>query len=204
MPSDPINAALEAAHEQITKLLSHRFEIEEEIIRWTQVRDSLLAVVETESEDPSDVEVSAFVDGKAGKATIKFTEGIRKVLRETASRPIPISVPEIRERLTNLGFNFAKYSQPLVPIHNALKRLAEQGEVGAIKNEQGQTLGYRWISPVERALKSGSSPYGEISSGRLAEIARETNRTFDEVLIEYRENLDRQEAKYKARKGTKN
>ena len=74
------------------------------------------------------------------------------VLRQNASRDIPISVPEIREQLINLGFNFAKYAQPLVPIHNTLKRLEEQGEVSPLKNEQGQTLGYEWISPIERAL----------------------------------------------------
>ena len=202
MATDPISSALEIAHEKLAQFLIDRFKIDEEIIRWTQVRDSLLAVIESEDTDPSDVEVSALVDGKAGKATIKFTEGIRKVLRESASRRVPISVPEIRERLINLGFNFAKYSQPLVPIHNALKRLAERGEVGAIKNEQGQTLGYRWVSPIERALKNESSElYGEISPGRLAEMAKEANRTIEEVTVEYRENLDAQETARKKRKG---
>jgi hypothetical protein len=116
-----------------------------------------LAVSENDASDPSDVELSDFIANELGTKALRFTDGVRMVLRQSASREVPISVPEIRDQLINLGFNFAKYAQPLVPIHNTLKRLEEQGEVSPIKNEQGQTLGYKWISPIERALASEGS-----------------------------------------------
>jgi len=148
---DPINSALEAAHQKLNKLLVERSRIDREIVDWKRVIDSLMAVSENDEGDPSDVEVSTLA-AESGRTTIKFTDGVRMVLRQNANRDVPISVPEIRDQLTNLGFNFAKYAQPLVPIHNTLKRLEEQGEVSPLKNEQGQTLGYKWISPIERAL----------------------------------------------------
>ena len=165
---DPINSALEAAHKKLGELLSERSRIDKEIVDWKRVVDSLLAVSENEHSDPSDVQVSSLA-AKTGRETIKFTDGVRMVLKQNASREVPISVPEIREQLINLGFDFAKYSQPLVPIHNTLKRLEEQGEVSPLKNESGQTLGYKWISPIQRALNDDLPPgYGEATGQFIA------------------------------------
>jgi len=174
MAVDPISAALEAAHQKLSDLLSERATIDKEIVDWKRVIDSLLAVSESEDTDPAVVEVSAFVEGKPGKQTVKFTDGVRMVLQQNSNREIPISVPEIRDQLTNLGFDFAKYAQPLVPIHNTMKRLEEQGEVRPLKNEMGQTLGYKWISPIERALSDddqlsylAATGEGIIQAGRI-------------------------------------
>ena len=155
MVVDPINGALELGHKKLTELLTERSKIDKEIVEWKRVIDSLLAVSQGEDTDPSDVQVSAFLENEVGIKIIKFTDGVRMVLRQNASRTVPISVPEIRDQLINLGFDFAKYAQPLVPIHNTLKRLEDQGEVSPIKSVEGQTLGYKWISPLERALKDG-------------------------------------------------
>jgi hypothetical protein len=152
VPINPINAALEAAYAKLNTLLIERTKIDKDIVEWKRVIDSLLAVSENDESDPSDVELGDYIAKQVGTKSLRFTDGIRMVLRQNASRDIPISVPEIREQLINLGFNFAKYAQPLVPIHNTLKRLEEQGEVSPLKNEQGQTLGYKWISPIERAV----------------------------------------------------
>jgi len=187
--TDPFSPALEEAYERIKKLLAERSQIEKrrakidnEILNLKRVIDGLLAVYESENEseneqDPSDVEISATTP--SGRATLKFTDAVRMVLRQNASKEIPLSVPEIREQLINLGFNFAKYAQPLVPIHNTLKRLFEQGEVEPIRND-GQIIGYRWISSLERALNEPPSyaealgpPYeiGQLNS--LAEYVKQ-------------------------------
>jgi hypothetical protein len=157
MAVDPINAVLEFGHKRLSELLTDRARIDKEIVGWKRVIDSVLSVSESEASDPSDVEVSAFVENETGLKTIKFTDGVRMVLSQNTSREVPISVPEIRDQLVNLGFDFAKYAQPLVPIHNTLKRLEDQGEVNPLKNDQGQTLGYKWISPIERALWNDGS-----------------------------------------------
>jgi hypothetical protein len=85
-----------------------------------------------------------------GKQTIKFTDGVRLVLKQ--NRNAILTATDIRTCLLNLGFDFAKYSQPMTPIHNCLKRLEEQGEVMAKKTKDGQVIGYTWISSIERAL----------------------------------------------------
>lgn len=167
--ADSINSALETAHQKLSQLLVERSRIDKEMVAWSRVIDSLLAVSEGDSSDPSDVQVSSLED-ESGRRTIKFTDGVRMVLRQNASRDIPISVPEIRDQLMNLGFRFEKYAQPLVPIHNTLKRLVEQGEVSPIKNEQGQTIvGYKWISPIERAVSNDTFVFyiDESSQGGL-------------------------------------
>jgi hypothetical protein len=54
--------------------------------------------------------------------------------------------------LVECGFDFSRYKQKLVPVHNAMRRLEEQREVRAIKNDQGRVKGYQWIAPIERAF----------------------------------------------------
>ena len=179
---DPIYSALEAAHQKLNELLAERSRIDKEIVDWKRVIDSLMAVSESDEGDPSDVEVSTLA-AESSRTTIKFTDGVRMVLRQNADRTVPISVPEIRDQLINLGFNFAKYAQPLVPIHNTLKRLEEQGEVSPLKNEQGQTLGYKWISPIERALyddtRSAAGMVQHPTKSRLSLLAELANVNID-------------------------
>jgi hypothetical protein len=156
----------------LNKLLSERARIDKEIVDWKRVIDSLLAVSENDESDPPDAELGDWLARElGGSKALKFTDGIRIVLRQNASRKLPISVPEIRDQLINLGFNFAKYAQPLVPIHNSLKRLAEQGEVSPVKNEEGQILGYTWISPIERALVEDSNFYDVVGGMRPLTIS---------------------------------
>jgi hypothetical protein len=155
--SDPLKEALVVATQKMYEFASARAEIDKQraavdaqLIHWKQLVDSLRTVCADEEEDPSDVEVSAFVGGKPGKQTVKFTDGVRMVLKE--NRDVVITAPDIREGLLRLGFQFDKYRQPLTPIHNCLKRLEVQGEVKPKKLPDGQILGYTWISPIERAL----------------------------------------------------
>jgi len=167
--SDPLKTLKEAlvvATEKLNEFVSSRAEIDKQraeidanIIRYKQIVDSLRTVCTDEDEDPSDVEISAFVEGKPGKQKVKFTDGVRMVLRQ--NRDVAVTAPEIRIGLTNLGFEFHKYRQPLTPIHNCLKRLEEQGEVKPEKSEDGQIKGYRWISSIERALAEESPSYAD-------------------------------------------
>jgi len=186
--NDPLKEALVVATQKLNEFVSARAEIDKEraaidahIIHWKQLVDSLRTVCADEDEDPSEVEVSAFVGGKPGKQTVKFTDGVRMVLKE--NRDVAITAPDIREGLLRLGFQFEKYRQPLTPIHNCLKRLEEQREVKAEKTNDGQIIGYKWISPIERALTEESPSFaaefgltGEwlLDAKRLAEIQKAT------------------------------
>ena len=163
---DPLKESLAVATQKLNELVAARAEIDKrraaidaQIIQWKQLADSLRTVCADEEEDPSDIEVSAFVEGKPGKQVVKFTDGVRMVLRQ--NRDVVITAPDIRGGLTNLGFDFSKYSQQLTPIHNCLKRLEHQGEVKPEKTKDGQIIGYRWISTIERALAEESPSFAE-------------------------------------------
>jgi hypothetical protein len=168
---NPLKESLLVAAQKLNEFVAARAEIDKQratidaqIIQWKQLVDSLRAVCADENEqDPSDVEVSGFVEGKPGRRTVKFTDGVRMVFKRNQNAAL--TAPEIRVGLLNLGFDFSKYSQPLTPIHNCLKRLEEQGEVKPEKTALGAIVGYRWISPIERALAEDSpdlSGYREI------------------------------------------
>jgi hypothetical protein len=177
MTLDPIQAFLMAAHEALSKFTAARADLDKEyaerrasidaeILKWKRAMDSVLAVAESEQTDPADVEVSAFVDGKAGRQKIKFTDAVRMCLKQRGDKPA--SAPDVRDGLINFGFDFGKYAQPLVPIHNCLKRLVEQGEAEPVKNDEGQVIGYKWISAIERALAEEPIGYGDATGSYLA------------------------------------
>lgn len=164
--ADSIKTALAEAKNKLDTLVTERRKIDEQILDWKRVVDSLCAVSEDVSDSlPPDVEVTVRVQKlqpnesasddnptrvEAPPVKVNFTNAIRTILRLRETRVVP--VPEIRDELIACGFDFSKYKQKLVPIHNALKRLEEQGEVRPTRNEQGRVKGYQWIAPIERAM----------------------------------------------------
>ncbi len=149
--ADPIKSALDVAKAKIDQLLSERSEIDKEIVDWKKVADSLSAVSGEVSADlPPDVDLT---NSLAPALTLKFTDAIRWILKSYG----PLSAPRVRDELIQLGFDFSKYKQELVPIHNTLKRLEEQGEVQAIRNDPGTTVVYKWIDPVAKALAENNA-----------------------------------------------
>jgi hypothetical protein len=170
--TDPIQEALVKARKKLDELVTERTTIDREIVNWKRVVDSLTAVSDEHSNElPADVRLVA--DPRlAPLLNLKFTDAIRNVL---ASVDGYISAPAMRDQLIDLGFDFTKYKQELVPIHNTLKRLEEQGEAQSVKNEQGQTIGYRWISPLARALAE-EGMHGPGAAMMAAFTANKANR----------------------------
>ncbi len=200
-PLKPLRESLVIATQKLDEFVSARADIDKQraaidaqIIFWKQLVDSLRTVCTDEEEDPSDVKISTLVEGAAGKQTLKFTDAVRMVLKE--NRNVIVTAPDIREGLLNLGFQFAKYRQPLTPIHNCLKRLEEQGEVKPEKTAMGAIIGYTWISSIERALAEESPSYAEELGGigvtgqylldaqRLAEMHRDTVKAAEQTAID--------------------
>jgi len=145
--TDPIQNALTKAKTKLDQLVSERTRIEKEIVDWKRVVDSLTAVSEEPSDElPADVNVGAAL---SSLLTLKFTDGVRTVLEAAGGT---LTAPQIRDHLVNLGFDFSKYKQELVPLHNTLKRLEEQGEVKAVRDVSDRVVRYQWIPAIQRAL----------------------------------------------------
>jgi len=87
-----------------------------------------------------------------------LTEACRSVLKMGDSvrsfRPV-----EMRDELVAMGYDLAKYSNPLAVIHTTLKRLATQGEA-TIVARAGNETGYRWTLNDPAALDALRSTEG--------------------------------------------
>ncbi|MGA2903425.1 MAG: hypothetical protein ABSD98_06320 [Candidatus Korobacteraceae bacterium] len=156
--------ALKGAQEQLDKLVAEREKIDTEIIALKAVVDSLIAVAgEASDELPEDILLTTDV---APPLTVGLTDAIRFVLRDAK---MALVVPQIRDQLIERGFDMSKYKQPLVPIHNAIKRLEDNGEVRKYGvTESGQAV-YVWVSPIARAL-ANSTPVEK--GGALSSLSR--------------------------------
>jgi len=124
-------------------LQEQRNKIDREIAVWKRAYDSLSAAIE---DVPNDVVVDM---GNEASFPLKFTDAIRVAL--SANPDAAMTAPLIRDILARQGFDFSAYKQELVPVHNTLKRLVNQGEASPV-TENGSTVGYKWIDPIERVL----------------------------------------------------
>jgi cob(I)alamin adenosyltransferase len=79
-----------------------------------------------------------------------LTDALRTVLR-AAERPL--SAPEIRKRLEEIGFDVASYQNFLATLYLTLERLKKQGEVNQEKHA-GKKVYVRRISMPENPFKA--------------------------------------------------
>jgi hypothetical protein len=157
--------ALEGAYEQ-------RSAIEQRILWLKQTIDGLTALCQPEaSEDLVQVKGDQVPEGY----NTSLTDAIRRIFSET-SEPM-LTPPEVRHALLAMGVNLAKYKQPLVPIHNTLKRLEAQGELIPFIDDAGDHRGYRWVSPLARAVAEvgRNRPMEELEKQTILNALRQVN-----------------------------
>ena len=124
-----------------------RAAIEQRIVNLTKSIDGLSALCEPKSEEQ-------FLVGSDSDPTlfqvISLTDAIRHIFSKSSE---PVLTPtEVRDELLAMGMDLAKYKQPLVPIHNTLKRLVSQEELVEFRDDNNELRGYRWVTPLARAV----------------------------------------------------
>lgn len=157
--------ALEGAYEQ-------RSAIEQRIVWLKQTIDGLTALCQSEaSEDLVQVKGDQVPEGH----NTSLTDAIRRIFSVT-SEPM-LTPPEVRDALLAMGVNLAKYKQPLVPIHNTLKRLETQGELIPFTDDAGDIRGYLWVSPLARAVAEvgRNRPMEELEKQTILNALRQVN-----------------------------
>ena len=133
---------------QLRRFKEEEERLDKQIAEWKKMADYLSAPLEKLDEFPDEMKIPT----DFGSVLVtSLTNGIRFVLENS---PNPMSAPEIRDQLMSLGFDFSKYKQELVAVHNTLKRLEGQGELQRLHMADSEArIGYATISPLERAKK---------------------------------------------------
>jgi hypothetical protein len=138
--------ALEAARNELAGLLQQRQEIDKRVMQLQRTVDALLAVCEEQGVQlPSDL----LPPELESPTPIGFTDAVRNILRE---RGLPMGPIAVRDALVDMGIDMNKYSNPMVPVHNTLKRLCERGEVARTPLAETGGFQYVWFGPMGRAL----------------------------------------------------
>jgi len=161
--ADPFETALKEARKALAEALEERSATERRIVSLKQTIEGLSALCEPEPIDDS-VQVGKRLAGYC----ISLTDAIRKIFSE--SQEYLLTPPQVRDALLAMGVDLAKYKQPLVPIHNTLKRLESQGELVPFKDDNGDFRGYRWVSPLARAVAEvdAKHPIHQLHQRRVA------------------------------------
>jgi len=146
--------AFEVALQEARKSLKEAYEehaaIEQRIVSLKQAIDGLTTLCE-----PGEPEPRIHTQGRDTQTGIEIQSSfslslaIRQIFSDSTKYLTPT---EVRDALLKIDGNFEeKYKQPLVPIHNTLKRLEAQGELVSFRDDTGD-LRYRWVSPLARAV----------------------------------------------------
>jgi hypothetical protein len=95
---------------------------------------------------------------------LSITDAVRLALRAG----VPMTPPEVRERLLGIGVDLSSYSNDLAVIHTVLRRLNESGEIRLIPRANGKNA-YLWLKPP-KAIALGPE-IAEFIRGTTAERA---------------------------------
>jgi hypothetical protein len=175
-PANPFETALQEARKALKEALDERGMIERRIISLKQSIEGLSALCEPESdEDFVQVNGGHLPDGY----NTSLTDAIRRIFSECIE-PI-LTPPEVRNALVLMGVDLAKYKQPLVPIHNTLKRLVAQGELVPFRDDSGDLRGYRWVSPLARAVAEVDSNHA-LSKVKMSRVNPGASNRLEQLL----------------------
>jgi hypothetical protein len=126
--------ALEEARSEMVRLIQQRSEIDAKLSKLKHTVDALSALCEQPVSEPATPALtSAQIDD------LGITDAIRKVLTDSK---LPLTAPQIRDALVNLGIDVSQYASILTVIHNTIKRMTKQGEIREVKTSAGLFVGW--------------------------------------------------------------
>src|ERR1700730_3531939 len=143
-PAD-YTAALKAAQSELREIITERARLDDRLNQLKKTIDALSALLK---ENPALANgfsnaygILVGVEGLAapGAGDMGISDAIRQLLIESKA---PLTPPEIRNYLSDKGFDFSAYANPMAVIHNTLKRLNKQGEIAGIVGTAGEVTSY--------------------------------------------------------------
>lgn len=118
-------AALEAAAKEYEDLGEQRRKIDERLTQLAQTIGTLSRLI-----------------GLTPTVPLSITDAVRLAMRAG----VPMTPPEVRDRLLAIGVDLSSYSNELAVIHTVLRRLNEAGEIRIIPKPGGKNA-YLWAKP---------------------------------------------------------
>jgi hypothetical protein len=139
MSTDQYRRALDAAVREYEKLLAEHATLEG---RLAQLKHSIAALTKLCGYEPT--------------VPMGLTDACRLVLRNANQ---PLTALEVRDRLTSIGVDLEKHSNPLASIHTVLKRLHGAGELVERDrdDEPSARTAYVFALPVHGVTGVGTS-----------------------------------------------
>jgi hypothetical protein len=123
--SSDYRAALEAAAREYEELGEQRRKIDERLTQLAQTIGTLSRLI-----------------GLTPTVPLSITDAVRLAMRAG----VPMTPPEVRDRLLAIGVDLSSYANELAVIHTVLRRLNEAGEIRIIPKPGGKNA-YLWAKP---------------------------------------------------------
>jgi hypothetical protein len=146
--------ALESARSELARLAIEREKIARRMAALERMIEALVSICQEDGVSlPPDFVLPAGLETASTSAGL--TDAIKDALRRSDTSMTPT---EVRDKLLEAGFDLKRYASPLVPIHNTLKRLYDQGEIARTKEAP---IRYQWLDAVAKSTARG---YGATNS----------------------------------------
>jgi hypothetical protein len=135
MESGDYFKAFEAAQAETRSLLEQRAAIDTRLVQLQKTIETLSSLLAPTPEYQA-MMMEAAAAGMMGVpiSDTGISDAIRQLLAKSGA---PLSPVEIRDRLDKEGFDINSYASGLTVIHNTLKRLERQKEIGIVKSPNG-------------------------------------------------------------------
>ena len=146
--------ALESARSELEKLAIEREKIARRMATLEHMLEALVAICREDGVSlPPNFALPVGLE--TASDSVGLTEAIKDALMRT---DVSMTPTEVRDKLLEAGFDLKRYASPMVPIHNTLKRLYDQGEIARTKEAP---IRYHWLDAV---AKSTARKYGATNS----------------------------------------
>jgi len=139
------------AKKRFDQLAAKRAEIDREMQALLQILHGTEIITQpVESENLADTKE---VD------SVGFTDKVRLVLLRSN---MPLTPTEVRDGLEIMNIEEAQQKNVLIHVHNVLRRLLENGEIGQIPRDG--KMAYKMLNQWERLASTLKSPTGKLSN----------------------------------------
>jgi hypothetical protein len=144
MKDETAAPVFQSARNRLQELIQQENDLHDQIAHWAPIVEQLAklsgeklpADIQNRINQLNNVKQPAAVDDMG------LTEAIRWVFRQPLL--LPLTPTQVRDNLSQMGYDLDKYAHVMPPIHNTLKRMKEAGEIREVEGVGG--LGKAYVS----------------------------------------------------------